>query len=203
MKSLPALRSIIKIALSIFARSKDRRYIMPTPQTPKKHRIIIHDSSDSEDVTNDRQPSSPPITAVPQSIEDVSSDSGSNDPNDPISRKARKLAVRSACNRQAGIQSFFQSVSNSHHISLMDAQMQTDIMDLRSVKTLTAPNMLITDHDEPEQRSDDSESSSSSPKQRKNGYVVDGFVVNSSESECDDQQDDDEHDDVNDDNDDE
>ena len=67
----------------------------------------------------------------------------------------------------------------------MDAQLQRDDMDLRNVVAATASKDLLDVGDNSPSDSSDSEISGISPERRRNGYVIDDFVVDSSDPESD------------------
>ena len=67
----------------------------------------------------------------------------------------------------------------------MDAQLQRDDMDLRNVVAATASKDLLDVGDNSTSDSSDSKLSSCSPEKRRNGYVIDDFVVDSSDPESD------------------
>ena len=124
----------------------------------------------------------------------VTSESGSSDPDEPISRKARKLAIQRAIRTQPTqpkrtIGDFYLPLSTAAYRSNVEAQTKPDIMDLRSVVAIEASEHLGDDHIAAKSETDDSSSSCSSPAVRKNGYVIDDFVVASSECDSDDDND--------------
>ena len=147
----------------------------------------------------------------------VSSDSGSSDSADPVSRKARKYLKRKIAGSTAGeaivtstpkkniagstagaaivtstpkknIRDFFPVVSAPEYLQDLDDRLAVDIMDLRNVGVVPASALLqfpVAGRDAAVACFDvESESSSSSSEsepdiQRKNGYALDGFVVDS------------------------
>jgi len=123
-----------------------------------------------------------------------SSDSGSSDPDDPVSRAARRAAVRAA--RRAAVRvgtkitaqrssqhprtiaDFFRPISSAEYRNQVAAETQVDIMDLRSVVPLPATDIVDA--------ADDVEYDLVSlPKRQRHGYEIDDFVVATSESESD------------------
>jgi hypothetical protein len=123
----------------------------------------------------------------------VSSDSGSSDTDEPISRKARKLAIRMATKTQttqpkSNIRGYFDTISSAEHRNNVNAQMAPDIMNLWSVVPSGTSRDLGNISSEAENSTDASSSScsSSSPVERRNGYILDNFVVASSDSDNDD-----------------
>ena len=136
--------------------------------------------------------SDPPTEADDQSIiihdsdSSVSSDSGSSDSNEPISRKARKLAIQKAKKTQAAqpkgdITKFFAPISRAVHMNNMNAQMAPDIMNLWSVVPVESSRDLVKS--EAPSTTEASSSSCSSPAEIRNGYILDDFVVASSDSD--------------------
>jgi hypothetical protein len=116
-----------------------------------------------------------------------SSDSQSSDDADPVSRKARQLAVRAAA-RRATIQDFYRSISRSEYLSNVEEATEIDPLDLRLVHSRSTAVATADACEESESMSEDSSSSAASaPKKRRHGYEIDGFVVNSSSSEDDDE----------------
>ena len=61
----------------------------------------------------------------------------------------------------------------------MDLAAQSDPLDLRTVVALAAADIVTSEDDVAYVTS----SSSDSPKRRRNGYVIDGFVVESADSD--------------------
>ena len=123
-------------------------------------------------------------------ISSASSVSGSSDPDEPCSRKARKLAMKflqrqQPCQKAQNLQDFYRPISNATYMSTVDAQLQRDDMDLRNVVAATAAKNLLDVGDNSPIDSSDSDISGSSPERRRNGYVIDDFVVDSSDSESD------------------
>lgn len=125
---------------------------------------------------------------------DVSSDSGSSDEDDPVSRKARKLAVRIAQHRQAPfsaktLKDYFGPISCEEYICNLDNLTQTCIMDLRFVVPVTNAHNLDPAiggslSASTSGSSSSSEGGSSSPKKLKNGYVIDDFIVDTDDGSC-------------------
>jgi hypothetical protein len=110
-----------------------------------------------------------------------SSNSGSSDPDDPVSRAARRAAVRLAATSTAqrqpsAITDFFRPISSSEYSSQVAAATQVDIMDLRSVVPAPAAD-IVTAAD------DGAYDLVSPPKRLRHGYVIDDFVVDTSASE--------------------
>jgi hypothetical protein len=129
----------------------------------------------------------------------VSSDSGSSDADEPISRKARKLAIKMAKNNQtsqpkSNLRDFFVHISSAEHRNNVNAQMAPDVMNLWSVVPIEPSRDLGNINSETQSSTDTSSSSCSTPVARKNGYILDDFVVASSDSDNDD--DDDIHDEI-------
>jgi hypothetical protein len=129
----------------------------------------------------------------------VSSDSGSSDSDEPISRKARKLAIKMAKNNQTSqpkinIRDYFVTISSAVHMHNVNEQMAPDIMNLWSVVPIEPSRDLDNDSSEVQSTTDASSSSRSTPAERRNGYILDDFVVASSDSDNDD--DDDDNDDI-------
>jgi hypothetical protein len=119
-------------------------------------------------------------------ISSVSSESGSSDPDEPCSRKARKLALkflqrRQICQKPQNLQDFYRPVTKATYVSTVDALLQRDVMDLRNVIAAAVPKDLLGSGDNSTSDSSDSQISSSTPEKRRNGYVIDDFVVDSSE----------------------
>ena len=124
----------------------------------------------------------------------VSSDSGSSDSDEPCSRKARKLAIRKAKNNQSSqpginIRDYFVTISSAVHRNNVNEQMAPDIMNLWSVVPIEPSTDLDNVSSEAQSSTDASSSSCSTPAERRNGYILDDFVVAS--SECDSDHDDD------------
>jgi hypothetical protein len=136
---------------------------------------------------------------VVDSDSSVSSDSGSSDSADPVSRKARKFVKRKIAGSTAGeaiasrtpkrnIRDFFPVVSAHEYIQDLDAQLAVDIMDLRNVGVVPASALLqlpvargdaaVACFDD-ENVSPRSTSESEPDIMLKNGYALDGFVVDS------------------------
>ena len=133
----------------------------------------------------------------------VSSDSGSSDSNEPISRKARKLAVKMAAKKQTSqpkcnIRDYYNLISSAVHRNNVNAQMTPDVMNLWSVVAIGTSRDLDDTNNDAQSSSDASSSSSSSstPVERKNGYVLDDFVVASSDSDNDEDDEEDDDDDI-------
>ena len=123
-------------------------------------------------------------------ISSVSSESGSSDPDEPCSRKARKLAMkilqrRQLCQKAQNLQDFYRPISNATYMRTVDAQLVRDDMDLRNVVAATASKDLLDIGNISPSDSSDSEISGSLTDKRRNGYVIDDFVVDSSEPESD------------------
>jgi hypothetical protein len=125
---------------------------------------------------------------------DVSSDSGSSDEDDPVSRKARKLAVCNAQHRQAQfsaktLKDYFGPISCDEYICNLDHLTKTCIMDLRFVVPVTNAHNLESAiggslSASTSGSSSSSESGSSSPQKLKNGYVIDDFIVDTDDGSC-------------------
>ena len=64
--------------------------------TKHRHRRIVVSSDSDESATDLVNPKQPSELQNPQELPEASSDEGSSDSEDPVSRKARKLAVRQA-----------------------------------------------------------------------------------------------------------
>ena len=129
----------------------------------------------------------------------VSSDSGSSDSDEPISRKARKLAIKMAKKTSPtaiNISDYFVTISSAVHRRNMNDQMAPDIMNLWSVVPVEPSRDLDNDSSEAQSTTDASSSSCSTPAERRNGYILDDFVVASSDSDNDDDDDDDDNDDI-------
>jgi hypothetical protein len=129
----------------------------------------------------------------------VSSDSGSSDSDEPISRKARKLAIKMAENKKTSkpainISDYFVTISSAVHRRNVNDQMAPDIMNLWSVVPVEPSRDLDNDSSEAQSTTDASSSSCSTPAERRNGYILDDFVVASSDSDNDDDDDDDDDD---------
>jgi hypothetical protein len=83
----------------------------------------------------------------------VSSDSGSSDSNEPISRKARKLAVKMAAKKQTSqpkcnIRDYYIPISSAVHRNNVNAQMTPDVMNLWSVVAIgTSRDLDNTNND--------------------------------------------------------
>ncbi len=116
-----------------------------------------------------------------------SSDDVSSDPDDPVSRGARRAAIRAAEQSYAlrpfpkcsTIADFFKPISCVEYLRQVDIAAQPDPLDLRSVVPASAADIVSAVED------DESGSSfSPSPKRRRYGYELDGFIVNSSESDA-------------------
>ena len=121
----------------------------------------------------------------------VSSDSGSSDSDEPISRKARKLAIKMAKNNQASqpksnIRDFFVPISSAVHRNNVNAQMAPDTMNLWSVVPIEPSRDLDDIDSEAKSTSDASSSCCCTSVERRNGYILDDFVVASSDSDNDD-----------------
>jgi hypothetical protein len=131
----------------------------------------------------------------------VSSDSGSSDSNEPISRKARKLAVKMAAKKQTSqpkcnIRDYYFPISSAVHRNNVNAQMTPDVMNLWSVVAIGTSRDL--DNNDAQSTTDASSSSScgSTPVECKNGYVLDDFVVASSDSDNDEDDEEEDDDDI-------
>ena len=90
---------------------------------------------------------------------------------------------------KTNIRDYYIPISSAVYRNNVDAEMMPDIMNLWSVQAIaTSQNLDDTPH-EAQSSSDDSSSCCSSHVERRNGYVLDDFVVAS--SECDSDHDDD------------
>jgi hypothetical protein len=138
--------------------------------------------------------------AVIDSESSVSSDSGSSDSADPVSRKARKFVRRKIARSTAGgaivsgppkknIRDFFPVVSAQEYLQDLDDRLAVDILDLRNVGVVPASALLrlpvargdaaVACFDVESESPSSSSESESEPIKRKNGYALDGFVVDS------------------------
>jgi hypothetical protein len=134
-----------------------------------------------------------PNSMIPPNPDEVvivgscSSNEDSSDPDDPISRGARRAAVCAAqlsiehrpLQQSSTIADFFRPISSAAYWRQLDIAAQPDIMDLRSVVAVPAAD-IVTEGDNDEY---DSDSSKNSPKRRRHGYEIDDFVVDSSQSD--------------------
>jgi hypothetical protein len=130
----------------------------------------------------------------------VSSDSGSSDSADPVSRKARKFVKRKIARSTPGevivtgtpkknIRDFFPVVSAHEYLQDLDDKLAVDILDLRNVGVVPASALLqlpvargdaaVACYDVESESPSSSSESESEPIQRKNGYALDGFVIDS------------------------
>lgn len=130
----------------------------------------------------------------------VSSDSGSSDSADPVSRKARKFVKRKIARSTPGadivsgtpkknIRDFFPVVSTHEYLQDLDDKLAVDILDLRNVGVVPASALLqlpvargdaaVACYDVESESPSSSSESESEPIQRKNGYALDGFVIDS------------------------
>ena len=90
---------------------------------------------------------------------------------------------------KSNIRDYYTSISSAVYRNNVDAATMPDIMNLWTVEAICASKDLVVTSNEAQSASDDSSSSCSSQLERKNGYVLDDFVVAS--SECDSDNDDD------------
>jgi hypothetical protein len=89
------------------------------------------------------------------------------------------------------IRDYFAPISSAVYRHNVDAAMMPDIMNLWSVQAIAASKVLDDTPNEAQSATDDSSSSCSSHVERRNGYVLDDFVVASSECDSDHDDDDD------------
>jgi hypothetical protein len=179
---------------------------------PKSRRIIIDDDDDVgahlltvplalplplDDVPLARADAIPPPVDIAGNggVAIDGSCSDSSDPDDPVSRAARRAAIRaaeqSAANRpkkSSTIADYFPAISHVAYWQAVDIAAQPDPLDLRSVVPVSASD-IVTIEDNDEYSSDSSSSgvavSPENAQKRKYGYAIDGFVVNSSDSDGD------------------
>jgi hypothetical protein len=176
---------------------------------PKSRRIIIDDDDDDDaqllavplalplplnDVTSARADAIPPpvdIVAGNNGCANGCSDSDSSDPDDPVSREARRAAIRAAQQNAAHrttITDYFKAISSVAYWQAVDIAARPDPLDLRSVLPVSAFD-VVTIEDNNEYSSESSSSgdavSPGNAQKRKYGYAIDGFVINSSDSDGD------------------
>jgi hypothetical protein len=175
---------------------------------PKSRRIIIDDDDDVDahllavplalplplnDGTSARADAIPPPVDIAGNdgcaIDGSCSDS--SDPDDPVSRGARRAAIRAAQQSAAHrttISDYFKAVSSVAYWQAVDIAAQPDPLDLRSVVPVSVSD-IVTIEDNDKYSSDSSSSgvaaSPGNAQKRKYGYAIDGFVVNSSDSDGD------------------
>lgn len=176
---------------------------------PKSRRIIIDDDDDDDaqllavplalplplnDVTSARADAIPPpvdIVAGNNGCANGCSDSDSSDPDDPVSREARRAAIRAAQQNAAHrttITDYFKALSSVAYWQAVDIAAHPDPLDLRSVLPVSACDIVTIEGSDKYSSDSSSSGDAVSPgnaQKRKYGYAIDGFVVNSSDSDGD------------------